>query len=169
LYSVFPSQIYAQIPFECPNGGVATATVTVGNQIATQSFTLAPASPGVFTVDGSGAGDGVIVHADNSLVNAANPATAGEEVVIYATGLGATNPSFATGVAVNQINTTVLPVSVTMGGMSATVAYRGLTQGLVGLYQINAIVPSGLTGSQPVVITVGASYSSRAGVTVSLR
>jgi uncharacterized protein (TIGR03437 family) len=44
-----------------------------------------------------------------------------------------------------------------------------LTQGLVGLYQVNTIVPSGLTGSQPVVITVGSSYSSRAGVTMALQ
>jgi uncharacterized protein (TIGR03437 family) len=169
LYDVFPGQIYAQIPLECPAAGVATATVTVGGQTGTQTFTLAPASPGIFTVDGSGAGDGVIVHADNSLVDAAKPASAGEEVVIYATGLGATNPSFATGTAANQINTTALPVSVTIGGKAATVAYGGLTQGCVGLYQVNAIVPSGLTGSQPVVITVGASYSSRAGVTMQLQ
>lgn len=90
-------------------------------------------------------------------------------MVIYATGLGATNPSFATGAAANQINTTVLAVSVTIGGNVATVAYSGLTQGCVGLYQVNAIVPYGLTGSQPVVITVGASYSSRAGVTMALQ
>jgi uncharacterized protein (TIGR03437 family) len=168
LYSVFPGQINAQIPLECPAAGVVTATVTVGGQPGTQTFTLAPASPGIFTVDGSGVGDGWIVHADNSLVSAAKPASAGEEVVIYATGLGATNPSFVTGAAANQINTTVLPVSVTIGGKVATVTYGGLTQGLVGLYQVNAIMPSGLTGIQPVVITVGSSFSSRAGVTMSL-
>jgi uncharacterized protein (TIGR03437 family) len=130
---------------------------------------LAQASPGIFTIDGTGAGDGVIAHADGSLVDATNPAVAGEEVVIYATGLGATNPSFATGTAVNQINNTALPVTVTIGGQAAAVAYAGLTQGFVGLYQVNATMPSGLSGSQPVVITVGASYSSRAGVTVSLQ
>jgi uncharacterized protein (TIGR03437 family) len=141
----------------------------VGGQTGTQTFTLAPASPGIFTLDGSGAGDGVIVHTDNSLVSAAQPAGAGEEVMIYATGLGATNPSFATGTAANQVNTTVLPVSMTIGGKAATVTYAGLTLGWVGLYQVNAIVPSGLTGSQPVVIAVGSSYSSRAGVTMSLQ
>jgi uncharacterized protein (TIGR03437 family) len=169
LYDVFPSQIIAQIPLECPAAGVVTATVTVGGQTGTGTFTLAPASPGIFTVEGSGVGDGVIVHADNSLVRAAKPAIAGEEVVIYATGLGATNPSFATGTAANEINTTVLPVNVTIGGEVATVAYAGLTQGCVGLYQVNATVPYGLTGSQLVAITVGGSYSSRAGVTIALQ
>jgi len=169
LYSVFPGQINAQIPLECSAVGVMTATVTVGGQTGTQLFLLAPASPGIFTLDVTGTGDGVIAHADNSLVSAAKPASAGEEVVIYATGLGATIPAFVTGTAANHANTTVLPVRVTIGGKVAAVTYAGLTQGWVGLYQVNAIVPSGLTGSQPVVITVGANYSSRAGVTMSLR
>ena len=169
LYVIFPGQINAEIPLECPASGTMIATVTVGGQTGTQMFSLAPASPGIFTVDGSGSGDGVVVHANNSLVSAANPAIAGEQVVIYATGLGATNPSFATGTPANQSNTTVLPVRVTMGGKGATVTYRGLTRGLVGLFQVNAIVPSGPTGSQPLVITVGQSYSSRAGVTISLQ
>lgn len=168
LYSVFPGQINAQIPLECPATGVVTATITVGGQAGTQTFTMTPASPGIFTVDGRGIGDGVIAHADYFLVSAAKPASAGEEVAIYATGLGATNPSFATGTAATQINTTVLPVSVTIGGKIATVTHAGLTLGWVGLYRLNVIVPAGLTGSQPVVITVGSNYSSGAGVTMSL-
>jgi uncharacterized protein (TIGR03437 family) len=168
LYSVSTGQINAQLPLECPETGSSTATVTVAGQPATQTFTLAPASPGIFTVNGSGAGDGVILHADNTPVSAAQPAGAGEEIVIYATGLGATNPPFATGTAANQVNTTVLPVSVTIGGLNATVMYSGLTQSLVGLYQVNAIVPAGMTGSQAVVIIVGSAFSSRAGVTIWL-
>jgi uncharacterized protein (TIGR03437 family) len=132
LYSVSPAQINAQLPLECPATGTLTATVTVAGQSAMQTFILAQASPGIFTVNGSGAGDGVILHADNTLVSASTPASAGEEVVIYATGLGATNPSFATGTAANQVNTTTLPVSVTIGGKNATVMSGGLTQGLVG-------------------------------------
>jgi uncharacterized protein (TIGR03437 family) len=169
LYSVSPGQINAQIPLECPGTGAVNITVAVSGQTAMQTFSLAQASPGIFTVNGSGAGDGVILHADNTLVSAAKPATAGEEVVIYATGLGATSPSFATGTAANQVNTTAMPVSVTIGGQKATVVSSGLTQGLVGLYQVNAIMPSGITGSQPVVITVGSTFSSRAGVTMSLQ
>ena len=169
LYGVFPGQINAQIPLECPAGGMVTATVMVGGQSGTQTLTLAQASPGIFTVDGSGVGDGVIVHPDNSLVSAAKPAVAGEQVVIYATGLGATSPPFATGTSANQMNTTILPVTVTIGGKAAAVTYRGLTQGSVGLYQVNAIVPSGLTGSQLVAITVGGAYSSRVGVTMSVQ
>lgn len=169
LYNIFPGQINAQIPLECPAAGTVTATVTVGSQTGTQTFNLAPASPGIFTVDTSGTGDGIILHADNSLVSPAKPASGGEQVVIYATGLGATSPPFPTGTAANQINSTVLPVSVTIGGKDAPVTYRGLAQGFVGLYQVNVLVPFGMQGRQPVVITVGSVYSSRAGVTMSLQ
>jgi uncharacterized protein (TIGR03437 family) len=169
LFSVSPAQINAQLPLDCPGTSTVTITVAVAGQTAMQTLSLAQASPGIFTVNGSGAGDGVILHADNTLVSAAKPATAGEEVVIYATGLGATSPSFATGTAANQVNTTTMPVSVMIGGQNAPVLSSGLTQGLVGLYQVNAIMPSGITGSQPVVITVGSTFSSRAGVTTSLQ
>jgi uncharacterized protein (TIGR03437 family) len=169
LYNVFPGQINAQLPLECPTTGTVTAAVTTGGQTGTQTFTVAVASPGIFTANGSGAGDGVILHADNSLVSSTRPATAGETVVIYATGLGTTKPAFATGAAANMANNTVMPVTVTIGGQPATVTYAGLTQSLVGLYQVNAVVPAGLTGSQPVVITVNSSYSSRGGVTISLQ
>jgi uncharacterized protein (TIGR03437 family) len=169
LYSVSPGQINAQLPLECAAAGTATATITSSGQTATQSFALAQASPGIFTVNGSGSGDGVILHANNTLVSAANPAIAGEEVVIYAAGLGATSPPFATGTAANQTNTTVMPVTVTVGGQNAAVVYSGLTQSLVGLYQLNVVMPSGLTGSQPVIITVGTNYSSRSGVTISFQ
>jgi uncharacterized protein (TIGR03437 family) len=66
------------------------------------------------------------------------------------------------------MNTTVMPVTVTVGGKNATVIYAGLTQGFVGLYQINLIVPAGLTGSQPVVVTSSGTYSSAAGVSMSV-
>jgi uncharacterized protein (TIGR03437 family) len=169
LYDVFPGQINAQLPLECPTTGTVTATVSVGGQTTSQTLTLAPAAPGIFAANGTGTGDGAIVHADNTLVTNLKPATGGETVVIYATGLGATSPSFATGTAVNQMNTMVMPVTVTIGGRDAQVVYAGLTQGFAGLYQVNAVVPFGVTGSQPVVIKVGGIYSSTAGVTMSLR
>ncbi|HWF07304.1 MAG TPA: hypothetical protein VG297_02515 [Bryobacteraceae bacterium] len=167
LYGVYAGQINAEIPVDCP-AGAATATVSTGGTTMSQAFTVAAAAPGIFTVNASGAGDGVIAHADGTLVTATNPAVAGETVVIYATGLGPTSPAFASGAAANQTNTTVMPVSVTIGGLTAAVMYSGLTQGLVGLYQVNATVPVGLTGSQAVVVTVGGQYTSRSGVTMAL-
>jgi uncharacterized protein (TIGR03437 family) len=40
------------------------------------------------------------------------------------------------------------------------VSFSGLTPGLVGLYQVNATVPSGLTaGNQPITISIGGKTS----------
>jgi uncharacterized protein (TIGR03437 family) len=167
LYSVFPGQINAQLPFECPATGTASLIVTVGGQAAaSQEINLAPASPGVFTLNSSGTGDGAIMHADNSPVSATSPAKGGEEVALYATGLGATTPMFATGIAVTGTNSTMNPVTATIGGKNASVVYSGLAVGFAGLYQVNVIVPAGLSGSQPVIVAAGAGNLSRAGVTL---
>jgi uncharacterized protein (TIGR03437 family) len=109
----------------------------------------------------------VILHADNSLVNAASPAKGGEQIVIYCTGLGPTNPSFATGAPATANNQTVNAVTVAIGGQSTTVAYSGLSVGFAGLYQINVIVPAGLTGSQSLVVTERGTVS-RAGVSIAV-
>jgi len=53
--------------------------------------------------------------------------------------------------------------SVMMGGVNAPVSFSGLAPGFVGLYQVNAVVPSGLaSGNQPVVIATGSSSSNLA-------
>ncbi len=169
LFSALPGQINAQLPFECPASESTPMTVTVGGQnSASQTVNLAPASPGIFTLSATGVGDGAILHADNSLVSAASPAKAGEQVMIFCTGLGPTNPLVVTGSAAAGANTTVNPVIVAIGGSNATVVHSGLAAGYVGLYQVNVLVPSGMSGSQPVSIAVGSATASRAGVTVSV-
>ncbi len=167
-------QINAQLPVDLPTnsqlqiivrttGGAAAQIATVPETINVGSF-----APGIFTVNSSGSGDGVIMHADNSLISAANPARGGEEVVIYGTGLGQTTPSFPTGSPATANNDTVNPVTVTIGGQNAAVAYKGLTVGYVGLYQINVVIPAGLSGSQPIQVTVGQGNPSPTGVTISV-
>ena len=61
--------------------------------------------------------------------------------------------------------------TVTIGGKAATVTYAGwVMDSVVGLYQINAVVPSTVTSvpDVPVSVTVG-SVSSQAGVTMSVQ
>ncbi|SRR5579871_1331 len=168
LFAVYPNQINAQVPTTCAASGSQQLTVTAAGQTsAAQTMNLSAASPGIFTVNGAGSGDAVILHGNNSLVNAANPAKAGEQVVIYSTGLGPTTPAIATGAAATANATTVNPVTVTIGGQNATVVYSGLTAGFAGLYQVNVLVPAGLNGSQAVVMRVNGA-SSAAGVNVSV-
>ncbi len=170
LFDVYDSQINAQLPTELPDTGTQQITVTSGSQTtAAVNLTLAATSPGIYTVTSNGKGDGIILDAlTNAFINPANPAVAGEIVVIYCTGLGATNTLVPSGTAATGINSAKAAVTVTIGGKDAPVQYAGLVPTLVGLYQINVIVPSGLTGSQLVIITAGAAKSPT-GVTMSVK
>jgi uncharacterized protein (TIGR03437 family) len=57
--------------------------------------------------------------------------------------------------------TTLATPTVSIGGANATVSFSGLAPGFVGLYQVNAVVPSGLAGGdQPVTIAIGAATSN---------
>jgi uncharacterized protein (TIGR03437 family) len=93
-----------------------------------------------------------VVHANGSAVSAANPVVAGETFSLYATGLGAvtTNlPLGAAGPAYPTATTAGFP-QVLLGGAPLTITFSGLAPGYVGLYQVNATVPS---ASQPGSLT----------------
>jgi uncharacterized protein (TIGR03437 family) len=89
-------------------------------------------------------------------------------VVIYSTGLGPVNQPIALGAPApgNPPATVTTPVSVTIGGQNAVVQFAGLTPGLVGLYQVNVVVPAGVTGSAVPVVIVQNGVSSNIAPTV---
>jgi uncharacterized protein (TIGR03437 family) len=102
------------------------------------------------------------------------PATPGDTLVLYATGLGLATPNgnpTGTPLANGQIppidgsvlyETPTTPV-VTIGGIPAKVLFSGLAPGYPGEYQIDITVPSGVAYGDniPVVLTIlGASDSS---------
>ena len=67
------------------------------------------------------------------------------------------------------LRTPQLPVSLTIGGQTAHLLYAGTAIGAVqGVMQIEALIPSGLTGAVPVVLTVG-STTSQSNVTISVK
>ena len=50
---------------------------------------------------------------------------------------------------------TSLPsVSLTIGGVNATVEYAGMAGGFVGLFQFNIVIPSGVSGDAILSVTV---------------
>jgi uncharacterized protein (TIGR03437 family) len=67
------------------------------------------------------------------------------------------------------LRTPQLPVSLSIGGQNAKVLYAGSGLGLVqAILQVEAIIPAGVTGTAPVVLTVG-SASSQPKVTISVK
>ena len=127
-----------------------------------QPIRIRSAEAAIFSTNATGKGQGHIYAISASgqqvLADASNPATGGSVLVIYCTGLGGVSPAAVAGSAVpsDALRNTVNPVTLTIGGVNASVAFAGLTPGLTGLYQVNATVPSGIAaGNQvPVVLAV---------------
>jgi uncharacterized protein (TIGR03437 family) len=94
----------------------------------------------------------VVTHADGNLVTSSNPARSGEILILYAVGLGRTNPQVSSGVStpmpaptsvasVNfdfSINT---PPKFPMNVQPDQPLFVGLTPGFASLYQVNFRVP----------------------------
>lgn len=153
-------QINFQVPFEVSG---TTANFAIVNNMATGPTVAVPvlsAHPGIFNYTAGDLVFGAILHANFQLANTADPAVAGETVLIYCTGLGVVSSAPADGAAGNGQKTSAMPV-VTIGGSNAPVSFSGLAPSFVGLYQVNAEVPGGLkSGNQPVVIAMGSVSSN---------
>jgi len=102
----------------------------------TASTMLGKVSPGIFFDPVSGYG--AILKAGTGATTAQRPVKAGDTIEIYCTGLG------AVGTSLSGFAETVTAPSVFIGEWPARVLYSGLAPGFVGLYQVNAQVPSGL-------------------------
>ena len=168
------AQINAVMPY-----GVNTNTlqqVAVGRGTRRSPYAevaVAAAQPAVFTVSQAGGGQGIVVDGENPSViaDAAHPIARGKIIVIYCEGLGAVSPPAIAGQAapVNPLAMVQSPVTVTVGGVSARVLFAGLTPGLSGLYQINAVVPDSVMpdSAAPVVVTTAGASSEP--VTIGVR
>jgi uncharacterized protein (TIGR03437 family) len=156
LFYVSASQINAIVPYEVGASGTATVqVVSSGLPSATWEMPVAPAAVGLFTF-GGGTGQAVALNQDNSVNSASNPAAEGTTIQIYGAGGG---------------QTTTLPVSATIGGVDAPVAYHGSAPGEVaGLLQVNAVVPPTVTpgSALPILVSVGSAQSQR-GVTIAVK
>jgi uncharacterized protein (TIGR03437 family) len=145
LYYVSSGQINAQIPFELAAGNQYQVVINANGALATpQTIQLTPAAPAVLQ---STSGAVIAEHGDGSLITAASPATPGEYVVIFLTGMGATTSTVASGAASpsNPLARVADNPALTLNGNSIPVLFAGLTPTLVGLYQINFQIPAALT------------------------
>ena len=138
LFYVAPTQINVQVPFEIPD--VSSVDLIVQNEYGASTpmkVTLLTQDPGVFSVIRQG-----------SPVDASNPILPGDTITILATGLGSVLPPLPSGQAGPSNPAAVVAITplVRVGGLAVNVNFAALAPGSVGVYQINASVPSGPGG-----------------------
>jgi uncharacterized protein (TIGR03437 family) len=117
------------------------------------SVAAAPVSPDIFAYDVAEDGSKTVAAINattgkrvgpRDLGPEFEPALPGEIVLIYLTGLGLTNPSFAPGQLPPNDPSGAAPASsatVLIDGIEAEVQYAGTAPGFAGLYQINLMIP----------------------------
>jgi uncharacterized protein (TIGR03437 family) len=160
LYYVSPGQLNIQIPYET-GAGSAVLGVNNNGQVASYVFTVAPSAPGIFT-DSSGA---LIPFSSGK---------SGDTLTLFITGDGDVLPALATGASpftytpVALLPQPRLPLSITVGGVTAAIAFVGIPPGLAGVTQVNFVIPPNVSpGPQPVVVTVGGVASNTGNLTVT--
>jgi len=167
-------QINVVVPYAIANETSTSVRVEyLGASSLAVSMPVLPAQPGIFTLNGSGAGPAAVLNQDYSVNSASNPAASGDYIMIYATGQGATSPAGVDGLVASAASPGPPPSAVTVqiGGQAATVSYAGNAPGLVeGALQVNAVVPANVTPGNAVslVVAVGGT-SSPATATIAVR
>jgi len=126
----------------------------------------------------------MVTHADGSLVTNSSPARPGEELVLYAVGLGATNPAAKDGQppagpipvagAVQldfNFHANSLASKPPISPIPPQPVFAGLTPGYPGLYQVNFVLPQAPPDLPPCLLIPGAAVPSTwvpTNVTVSI-
>ena len=176
LFYAGNAQMNAVLPYGItPNTRYQLVVESAGNVSVPQNVLIGVARPAVFTVDSSGQGQGQIywydANGDQILAGPNSPATTGDALVIYSSGLGEVTPPLTVGTAtpLGFLTNTVGTVTVTIGGIQAPVAFAGLTPGSVGLYQINVTIPHGLSNNSAMPLQIFVDGQSSPAVTFALQ
>ncbi|MBV9503375.1 MAG: hypothetical protein JO323_00050 [Acidobacteriia bacterium] len=167
-----PGQTSVVVPFEI-SGSTAQVVVASQGHISTPvTVPIAPAAPGLFTVDASGKGQAAALNQNQQANSAAAPAARGSLLSLFATGGGTTSPPSTDGLpGAAPLPQLTLPVTVTIGGQPAQVSYAGGAPGQVaGIVEITVQVPSNIQpgNAAPVTLQIG-SVTAPAGVTVAIQ
>lgn len=179
VYYVAAGQIDFLIPYATPRGDAVVRVDRDGQRGNSVSVKIERTAPRLLRL---GIGDyGIVVLSD--LTTFPLPPTPGlvtraakagvDAIVLYALGLGQTNPAAVDGQAATA--TQVSPPRVIFGesvipgsGVPADPLYAGLTPGLVGLYQINVVVParSPRGDAIPVYLDLGGVLSNQVNIAI---
>jgi uncharacterized protein (TIGR03437 family) len=165
LFYVGNNQINFQVPAKTATGGNVEVTIerTDTGQILGDSYlTMNTVSPALFTINGSGQGQVVALNQDNTVNSSTNAAANGTVIQFFGTGQGVVPNMPADGAVATGLTPTPYTPQVIIGTAAdnnplptSDVQYSGLAPGLVGVWQINALIPSTVapTSASPGFVT----------------
>jgi len=165
-------QINAVAPYGLTPGEITAVRVEYEDRRSTPvNLLVAASAPGIFTMNGSGSGQAVVVNQDLTFNSAARPASKGSVVALWLTGQGAVNPAGADGRApvIPPYSMPAAALQVTLGGRTLgpeAIDFAGLVY--LGVTQVNVRIPVDAPSGSSIEIRIGAvnEPSSRPGTTL---
>jgi uncharacterized protein (TIGR03437 family) len=152
LFFAGTDQINFQVPISAPQSGTANIQVietATGRLLGDSTVALLDAAPGIFTQAANGSGAAIAVNQDNTLNTQTNPAVAGDVITLYGTGQGFVDGAPPDGDVSNRALPSSRPPTVVISPSAKQplitgqdVLYAGIAPGLVGVWQVNARIPS---------------------------
>jgi uncharacterized protein (TIGR03437 family) len=143
LYFLSDGQLDVEIPADLPATQQHAIVVSANGALTIPDLIdIVPVQLGVAAYT-----DGHVIAqhgADFSYVTASSPAKPGEVLVIYLSGMGATNPAVKSGdpaPGTEPLARVTVAPTLTVDGQNADIGFAGLSPGFVGLYQVNFTVP----------------------------
>ncbi len=156
LLSVSAMRVEAVTPFSAATGWGKWRVERNGVSSNSVDMYSDETNPGLFSLDGSGTGRVLAGHhGDGSRNSPQNPVEKGSVVVLYATGLGLTDPPAIAGrtVAADAPPTVRAPISVIVGNRAAEVLYAGGAAGqAAGIAQVNVRIGESTPGGAHIPI-----------------
>ena len=152
LYFVSPFQINFQVPKRLPTSGsvqLQVEQISTGRIVAATDVAMSPASPGLFTLAGTGTGQLAAINVEdgnsiNGVGTGLKPVGRGKIIALYGTGQGLIDNLPEDGVPPSgPVPTDGKPFVVVAGKRldDADILYSGLAPGLVGVWQLNIRIP----------------------------
>jgi uncharacterized protein (TIGR03437 family) len=148
------TQVNAQVPYALAGAEGARVEVRyVGKVVGAASVAVAPSAPALLSL---------ATNSDGAVNAETAPAQRLTWMTFFATGEGLTDGTNVPGQpSVAPYARPLLPLALTIAGVKAEILFAGSAPGLVGVMQINAVVPGGFVppGEVAVELTVGVAKS----------
>jgi uncharacterized protein (TIGR03437 family) len=141
LFWVMNSGAAFQTPCETQPGN-ATVVVRVNGSTATVTVPVMQYQPGIFETTFNGQRYAVLVHQNGSYVTLDSPARLGEQITMFATGLGTVTPSTGTNRIGTGGQTVDAPIIAGVNNAGVRVVSATYVPGSIGVYQITFEIPS---------------------------